>query len=269
MSSEPVKVIFAIKSFQTLQRAAAEMPDAMCCGLITYNGVGLNIGFKTATQFVEQLSALESSAEEISDATHRQFGWLWGKLRLTKLASTSIPMYAATGYQTKKILKMLPSIQEKIPELQTVEDVLNFYLKYTYTLVHVQKSMVIRTDPTWVDRYGMIIYSNVDQELMSLDTSFLCANSGCHKTGERVCGECKIQKYCSEECQLDHWRKGHKHECINIQTIRHNVGSICANGACPHHGRFLCAKCRQQQYCSKDCQKQHWKLHKSTCVSCV
>jgi len=33
-----------------------------------------------------------------------------------------------------------------------------------------------------------------------------------------LCGGCKCWNYCSTECQLKHWRSGHKDECIRLQT---------------------------------------------------
>ena len=34
---------------------------------------------------------------------------------------------------------------------------------------------------------------------------------------------------------------------------------------CPKFGDLRCAKCKQVHYCSKACQKAHWKTHKKEC----
>ena len=33
--------------------------------------------------------------------------------------------------------------------------------------------------------------------------------------------------------------------------------------------RLICAECKIKYYCSKECQKNHWKGHKSDCASLV
>jgi len=50
---------------------------------------------------------------------------------------------------------------------------------------------------------------------------------------------------------------------------RSNDGSVdtgsraCAN--CPKQGKVKCGACAKVRYCSKQCQKQHWKVHKKDC----
>mmetsp|Transcript_29165 Transcript_29165/g.40940 ORF Transcript_29165/g.40940 Transcript_29165/m.40940 type:complete len:250 (-) Transcript_29165:57-806(-) len=39
----------------------------------------------------------------------------------------------------------------------------------------------------------------------------------------------------------------------------------CANTGCVDVGTKKCAKCREARYCGKDCQKAHWKVHKTEC----
>ena len=50
------------------------------------------------------------------------------------------------------------------------------------------------------------------------DYSMFCANLGCdkHQTGRQLfrCSKCKVMHYCSKECQIRHWKRGHKNECI-------------------------------------------------------
>jgi len=35
----------------------------------------------------------------------------------------------------------------------------------------------------------------------------------CGKNGSLRCGKCKLVSYCSKNCQVDHWKNGHKGEC--------------------------------------------------------
>lgn len=52
------------------------------------------------------------------------------------------------------------------------------------------------------------------------------------------------------------------------------VAGVCSNPVCRNlegvgdeagQQGSLCAACRKARYCSKACQKQHWKLHKQVC----
>ena len=43
------------------------------------------------------------------------------------------------------------------------------------------------------------------------------------------------------------------------------VERICANGSCEKTGKHLCSGCNEELYCSRDCQKSHWLLHKHSC----
>ncbi|KAL4439771.1 hypothetical protein ABPG75_002772 [Micractinium tetrahymenae] len=34
----------------------------------------------------------------------------------------------------------------------------------------------------------------------------------------RRCGRCRVAVYCSKDCQLKHWRAGHRSECARLAT---------------------------------------------------
>jgi len=42
-----------------------------------------------------------------------------------------------------------------------------------------------------------------------------CANAGCESAGHHCCSKCKVQFYCSRDCQLADWKK-HKEICSQI-----------------------------------------------------
>lgn len=41
----------------------------------------------------------------------------------------------------------------------------------------------------------------------------------CAKVTSKLCGKCRLVRYCSEACQLQHWKAGHKTACVNIATV--------------------------------------------------
>lgn len=43
--------------------------------------------------------------------------------------------------------------------------------------------------------------------------SFKCKNCGISGTSHMRCGQCRIYRYCSKDCQKKHWKAGHKEEC--------------------------------------------------------
>ncbi|KDR66055.1 hypothetical protein GALMADRAFT_232756 [Galerina marginata CBS 339.88] len=45
--------------------------------------------------------------------------------------------------------------------------------------------------------------------------------------------------------------------CANVQADKYRV--------CNQPGTMVCSECRLVSYCSKECQKAHWKLHKGDC----
>lgn len=40
---------------------------------------------------------------------------------------------------------------------------------------------------------------------------------------------------------------------------------LCALTTCTKSANKKCSKCRQAWYCSRECQTQHWKVHKACC----
>ena len=48
------------------------------------------------------------------------------------------------------------------------------------------------------------------------------------------------------------------------QLLRAESVSLCAAG-CGMAGDKKCAKCKLASYCSVECQRAHWKVHKKTC----
>jgi hypothetical protein len=43
------------------------------------------------------------------------------------------------------------------------------------------------------------------------------------------------------------------------------IERLCANKKCDKVGAHLCSGCGEEIYCSKECQKEHWAIHKEAC----
>ena len=49
--------------------------------------------------------------------------------------------------------------------------------------------------------------------------------------------------------------------------LKHGIcGSCCKQAVQDGHELLKCSRCKNQWYCSKYCQKQHWEMHKTVCV---
>jgi len=67
------------------------------------------------------------------------------------------------------------------------------------------------------------------EDLLPIDESLKCSNPSCDamETSEedrfQVCIACRHVKYCSKECQREHWRSGHKQDCPKLKEAKENV----------------------------------------------
>jgi hypothetical protein len=51
----------------------------------------------------------------------------------------------------------------------------------------------------------------------------------------------------------------------NVDALTSTIPISCWNCKSVHQGMKTCAKCQTAKYCSKECQKAHWKTHKQMC----
>ena len=87
----------------------------------------------------------------------------------------------------------------------------------------------------------------------------------CSKEGAKRCSKCKLQYYCSKECQQSDW-KNHKAVCREGYSEETSVAELQeACSVCSKKGSKKCSNCKLQFYCSKQCQKKDWKNHKAIC----
>ena len=93
----------------------------------------------------------------------------------------------------------------------------------------------------------------------------------CKGPAGKMCPRCRSSFYCSKECQKRHWKGEHRNHCgtraelkINQSAHPAQVNALCelCNRAAPK----MCSRCTTTYYCTRECQKRHWKLgHKNQC----
>jgi hypothetical protein len=47
--------------------------------------------------------------------------------------------------------------------------------------------------------------------------------------------------------------------------VKDTTETHCHNNTCREKGKNLCSGCNEAIYCSRDCQKSHWLMHKEAC----
>lgn len=125
-----------------------------------------------------------------------------------------------------------------------------------------------------------------------------CSNTDCQRASNapeelklRRCSKCKVDSYCSRTCQRCHW-EAHRLVCsakaagagphspgafhqVGISKLQSCGWQDCKLASPPNKGlacfspstaRFkVCGKCRLVRYCSVECQKMDWPLHRNGC----
>ena len=56
-------------------------------------------------------------------------------------------------------------------------------------------------------------------------------------------------------------------ESISVQNHSLNMETTCSLPSCSQPATLRCGACKISHYCSKECQKSHWKTHKAICFA--
>jgi hypothetical protein len=78
------------------------------------------------------------------------------------------------------------------------------------------------------------------------------------------------KKFCYQVVGYDKIRKLSQDISLENMVMRTNITHVnaCENcGSTPENNKlFKCSRCVTTRYCSKECQRAHWKFHKRQCV---
>lgn len=108
-----------------------------------------------------------------------------------------------SGYDvSREILLVVPALTDAIPiilcKIPYGDAKFTIYVPSHGVSLDLRKSVLDVVQDTWLRR------SNV------------CSNPGCSQQvskGMKRCSRCKQVAYCSRECQLAHWKAGHREAC--------------------------------------------------------
>lgn len=89
----------------------------------------------------------------------------------------------------------------------------------------------------------------------------------CGKAALVECKRCEFEIFCSD-AHVKEYKRKHKIQCdvrvSELAGLKMKAPKIVCGG-CGGEAKNKCARCGTVYYCSKECQKNHWKTHKITC----
>ncbi|XP_034299519.2 uncharacterized protein [Magallana gigas] len=105
---------------------------------------------------------------------------------------------------------------------------------------------------------------------MNADITGGCSFCGQRSTNLLRCSRCKEVYYCSKDCQRGHWKEGHRKHCVavnnQVPSMGENQGNVCSFCEEESPDLLKCSRCKEVYYCSKDCQRGHWREgHREDC----
>ena len=62
--------------------------------------------------------------------------------------------------------------------------------------------------------------------------------------------------------------RANRFEAAAMALVQEGACAACGGGGSASGAVFMkCARCKAVRYCSKDCQRTHWRLHKASCAA--
>ena len=133
--------------------------------------------------------------------------------------------------------------------------------------------------------HAILMFKQMAPHLFGRLRCFKCGAEGGPRKKMVPCVKCNEVVYCSMQCLKadadQHQKSCHPVPFYNtidgeaitldaddlqyMQAERENAGMMCAN--CDAMANKKCAACKFVVYCSKECQKKHWPVHKTVCKS--
>lgn len=124
---------------------------------------------------------------------------------LKTLEQMSIMNTNAQSTRNPFVVQQLPELRRSITEGRDWQAIAEYQLSTYFT----KESEAAEFDDL-VKFAEMYSGTNID----ALSEGFKCAH--CLKTATQRCSRCKSVWYCSRECQVDHYKKEHKHVCKTL-----------------------------------------------------
>ena len=92
--------------------------------------------------------------------------------------------------------------------------------------------------------------------------------SYCRKSIQDImkCSHCDLEQYCSLSCRQKHWPE-HQVFCIFVTKTKQEPSLSCFSCGSTSKMLLTCKKCGRVKYCGRECQADHWKIHKLDCTT--
>lgn len=188
-------------------------PTTKFYGEVTFCGVTVCMGFKTAREYLALLDMIYKEAEETdSGAIHMRMKFLSDVMKPTKLGS---PFFIPKTQKkvVRKIAHHFVAAGDTVDDA-LIESIIDEFIKGALTLIHKQ---VVPLDLGNNLKFGIVQDHVTEDEFFSAfkQSVNMCFGEDCQEQATKTCAGCGFAKYCSRACQIKAWKFGnHKLRCF-------------------------------------------------------
>jgi hypothetical protein len=204
-------------------------------GTILFNGIGLDLGCESKATFKTLIDDLDTFSLKNKENLHEMFTEVTMIAKVLSVTQLSMPngQMSDNRKEIRKVLHFIVGRKCEIIEQgrmvmyadcnldgidvdREIDGVIDKFIKYTYAVVDYHK--IVEPD----DKHGILftmVPGKFDKKIFKRYFKKRCCNYACTGDAKFVCVKCKLERYCSKECQIIHWKKEHKKVCCSAGLI--------------------------------------------------
>ena len=110
----------------------------------------------------------------------------------------------------------LQSPDERHPDVDVIAPDSARIISSGSPVVSVEILPVYSASGTSVVEHPTHVSDDVSDDCLPMAKCFVCETPESDTVTIRSCSGCKVTKYCSRDCQIHHWKAGHKDDCATV-----------------------------------------------------